>query len=105
MWGLTPLHHHIVRAARRIGIAGASVFQGSAGYSGQGPIHTNRILSLADHTPLLIVLIDQEERLRELVATLGSCLDTGIATIDHVEVVSAVGTDPGQRQGGKETVR
>ncbi|WP_218003911.1 DUF190 domain-containing protein [Nocardia pneumoniae] len=67
MWRHTPLYHEIVRRARDAGVAGASVWRGIEGYGASSHVHTTRILDMADHLPLMLVLVDEPERLRAFV--------------------------------------
>ncbi|MEU1544817.1 DUF190 domain-containing protein [Nocardia gamkensis] len=66
-WRHTPLYHEIVRRARDTGLAGASVWRGIEGYGASSHVHTTRILDVADHLPLLLMLVDEPERLRAFV--------------------------------------
>ncbi|WP_051175437.1 DUF190 domain-containing protein [Nocardia exalbida] len=66
-WRHAPLYHEIVRRARDTGLAGASVWRGIEGYGASAHVHTTRILDVADHLPLLLMLVDEPERLRAFV--------------------------------------
>ncbi|MEU2030374.1 DUF190 domain-containing protein [Nocardia amamiensis] len=66
-WRHTPLYHEIVRRARDAGLAGASVWRGIEGYGASSHVHTTRILDMADHLPLMLVLVDEPDRLRAFV--------------------------------------
>ncbi|MGQ4599117.1 DUF190 domain-containing protein [Nocardia sp. R6R-6] len=66
-WRHTPLYHEIVRRARDTGIAGASVWRGIEGYGASAHVHTTRLLDMADHLPLMLVLVDEPQRLRGFV--------------------------------------
>ncbi|MFG1791256.1 DUF190 domain-containing protein [Nocardia sp. NPDC049149] len=66
-WRHSPLYHEIVRRARDTGLAGASVWRGIEGYGASSRIHTTRILDMADHLPLVLMLVDEPERLRSFV--------------------------------------
>ncbi|MFI6211392.1 DUF190 domain-containing protein [Nocardia brasiliensis] len=66
-WRHTPLYAEIVSRARDTGLAGASVWRGIEGYGASSRIHTTRILDMADHLPLVLMLVDEPERLRAFV--------------------------------------
>ncbi|MEV0296131.1 DUF190 domain-containing protein [Nocardia sp. NPDC050710] len=66
-WRHGPLYHEIVRRARDSGLAGASVWRGVEGYGASSHIHTSRILDLAEHLPVLVMIVDETERLRAFV--------------------------------------
>ncbi|MFG3614574.1 DUF190 domain-containing protein [Nocardia sp. NPDC047654] len=66
-WRHTPLYHEIVRRARDTGLAGASVWRGIEGYGASSHVHTTRILDVAGHLPLMLMLVDEPGRLRAFV--------------------------------------
>ncbi|MGQ4614462.1 DUF190 domain-containing protein [Nocardia sp. R7R-8] len=85
-WRHTPLYHEIVRRARDSGLAGASVWRGIEGYGASAHVHTTRILDLADHLPLMLVLVDEPERLRAFVernAELFTSVNVTLAPVDQ----------------------
>ena len=90
-WHHKPLYHEIVRRARDAGLAGASVLRGVEGYGASSLIHTTRILSLSEDLPVVIVIIDREERLRAFLPQLDELIGEGLVTLDQVEVVRYVG--------------
>ncbi len=86
-----PLYTEIVRRARGHGLAGASVFRGIEGYGASSHIHTSRILSLSDDLPVVIVIVDTEERVRDFLPALDDLIGEGLVVIDDVEVYRYVG--------------
>jgi PII-like signaling protein len=90
-WHHKPLYHEIVRRARDAGLAGASVLRGVEGYGASSLIHTTRILSLSEDLPLVIVIIDEEPKLRAFLPQLDELIGEGLVTLDQVEVVRHVG--------------
>ena len=90
-WHHRPLYHEIVRRARDAGLAGASVLRGVEGYGASSLIHTTRILSLSEDLPVVIVIIDREEKLRAFLPQLDELIGEGLVTLDQVEVVRYVG--------------
>ena len=90
-WHHKPLYHEIVRRAKDAGLAGASVLRGVEGYGASSLIHTTRILSLSEDLPVVIVIIDREERLRAFLPQLDELIGEGLVTLDQVEVVRYVG--------------
>ncbi|WP_086849643.1 DUF190 domain-containing protein [Amycolatopsis kentuckyensis] len=90
-WHHKPLYHEIVRRARDAGLAGASVLRGVEGYGASSLIHTTRILSLSEDLPVVIVIIDEEAKLRAFLPQLGELIGEGLVTLDQVEVVRHVG--------------
>ena len=90
-WHHKPLYHEIVRRARDAGLAGASVLRGVEGYGASSLIHTTRILSLSEDLPVVIVIIDEEAKLRAFLPQLDELIGEGLVTLDQVEVVRYVG--------------
>ncbi|MEU7783733.1 DUF190 domain-containing protein [Amycolatopsis sp. NPDC049159] len=90
-WHHKPLYHEIVRRARAAGLAGASVLRGVEGYGASSLIHTTRILSLSEDLPVVIVIIDAEEKLRAFLPQLDELVGEGLVTLDRVEVVRHAG--------------
>jgi PII-like signaling protein len=90
-WHHKPLYHEIVRRARDAGLAGASVLRGVEGYGASSLIHTTRILSLSEDLPVVIVIIDREEKLRAFLPQLDELIGEGLVTLDQVEVVRYAG--------------
>ena len=90
-WHHKPLYHEIVRRARDAGLAGVSVLRGVEGYGASSLIHTTRILSLSEDLPVVIVIIDEEAKLRAFLPQLDELIGEGLVTLDQVEVVRHVG--------------
>lgn len=91
-----PLYTEIVQRARGAGLAGAAVFRGIEGYGATGTIHTHRILSLAADLPVMVVLVDTEERVWAFVDGLEDVVDRGTCLIEPVQVVRFVEDEPGE---------
>lgn len=87
-WHHRPLYTEIVRRAHRRGLAGASVFHGIEGFGRSATIHTSRILDLGDALPCAIVIVDVEDRVRELLPDLEELVTEGLVLLDRVEVVT-----------------
>jgi uncharacterized protein len=81
-----PLSTEIVHRAHRHGLAGASVFHGVEGFGASSLIHTGRILSLGDHLPVAIVIIDTEEKIDAFLPALDDLADRTLVTLEPVEV-------------------
>jgi PII-like signaling protein len=90
-WHHTPLYHEVVRRAREAGLAGATVLRGIEGYGASSRIHTTRLLSLSEDLPLVIVIVDQEERVRAFLPQLDELISEGMVILDEVEVLRYVG--------------
>ncbi|MEU8038461.1 DUF190 domain-containing protein [Streptosporangium sp. NPDC049078] len=86
-WRHRPLYTEIVHRAHAAGLAGASVFRGIEGFGATSMVHTTRLLSMADHLPVIVTIVDTEERIRAFLPRLDDLLTEGLATLDEVEVV------------------
>jgi uncharacterized protein len=90
-WHHRPLYTEIVHRAHSAGLAGASVLRGIEGYGASSRIHTNRLLSLSEDLPIVVVIVDAEERVRAFLPQLDELVTEGLVTLDPVEVVRYVG--------------
>jgi PII-like signaling protein len=89
-------HHHSLTAeildrARHAGLAGSSVFRGTAGCGATGHVHSARLLSLSEDLPIAIVIIDSAERIDAFVPELDELITGGLVTVEDVEVIRYVG--------------
>jgi uncharacterized protein len=87
MWHHKPLHHEIVRRAREHGLAGATVLRGCEGFGTSATIHTTRLLSMTEDLPIVVIIIDAEERVRAFLPALDELVEEGTVIIDDVEVL------------------
>jgi uncharacterized protein len=84
-WRHHPLHHEVVRRAWAAGLAGATVLRGCEGFGESALIHTNRLLSLTEGLPVLVIIVDVEDRVRAFLPQLAGL---GVAVmLDEVEVL------------------
>lgn len=96
-WHHRPLYTEIVHRAHRAGLAGASVFHGIEGYGRSSHIHTNRIPSLTEDLPCAVIIVDDEQRIREFLPQVDEMVTEGLVTLDPVEVVKYVSRDEALR--------
>jgi PII-like signaling protein len=89
-----PLYEAIVLRAREIGLAGATVLRGPMGYGRSSRLHTAKILRLSEDLPLVIEIVDAEERITMFLAELGRMLGSALVTTEKVRVVQ-YGTNGG----------
>ncbi|GAB3290106.1 DUF190 domain-containing protein [Parasphingorhabdus pacifica] len=86
-WHHKPLYSEIVHRAHAAGLAGASVFHGIEGFGTSSLVHTQRLLSLNEDLPVVVIIVDTAERVRAFVPQLDELLTAGAATLDEVELV------------------
>jgi PII-like signaling protein len=85
--GDRPLYEHIVMKAREAKLAGATVLRGPMGYGQTAVLHTAKILDLSAKLPLVIEIVDAEDKIRAFLAELDDLPDLGLVTLEKVEVV------------------
>jgi PII-like signaling protein len=86
-----PLYAEIVHRARAAGLAGASVLRGIEGFGASQHVHTTRLLSLTEDLPIVIVMVDESDRIERFALELDELITEGLVVIDDVEVVRYVG--------------
>ena len=82
-----PLYEAIVKRARELNMAGASVFRGVMGFGAASRIHTSKILRLSEDLPMLIELVDSEEKINQLMPFLDEHVEEGLITMENVKVI------------------
>jgi PII-like signaling protein len=83
-YGDKILYEAIVDKCLELGLAGASVFQGVAGYGETAEIHRKRLL--AKDQPIVIVVVDSEEKIRGALPVIEGMVDTGMIATSPVEM-------------------
>jgi PII-like signaling protein len=88
-YGRQPLYEAVVLKARELGLAGATVLRGPLGFGASSALHTAKILRLSEDLPMVIEIVDTEERIQTLVGALGPMLAAGstLVTLERVQVV------------------
>ena len=87
-WEGRPLYQAIVGLLRDRGIAGATVLRGIEGFGANAHLHTSRILRLSEDLPVLIEVVDQEDRVRAILPELDGMVSDGLITLEKVEVLA-----------------
>jgi uncharacterized protein len=91
-WQNKPLYEAIVNKCRELDIAGATVFRGIEGYGASTLIHKHHLLRSSDQ-PVMISVIDTEEKIRNLLPVLDEMVDEGLIAMSDVEVTRYVHQD------------
>lgn len=81
-----PLYEWIVRQAREQGLAGATVLRGLEGFGAHSRLHTAKILRLSADLPIVIEIVDIEEKIEAFLPTIDEAIGEGLATLEKVEV-------------------
>lgn len=85
--GAKALFEAIVCKARDDGLAGATVLRGPMGFGHSHHIQNASILHLSANLPLVIEIVDSEEKLRAFVESLESMKDIGLVTLEKVQIL------------------
>lgn len=90
-WHGQPLYMAILLKAREMGMAGGTVFRGIAGYGANSVIHTANILRLSEDLPVVIEIVDTDEKIRAFLPTLDEMVREGLILLREVEVIKYAG--------------
>jgi PII-like signaling protein len=86
-WHGQPLYMAILLKAREMGLAGGTVFRGIAGYGANSVIHTANILRLSEDLPVVIEIVDTDEKIQAFLPVLDEMVKEGLILLREVEVV------------------
>jgi PII-like signaling protein len=82
-----PLYEAIVLKAREMHLAGATVLRGPLGFGHSSVLHTTKIVRLSQDLPIVIEIIDTEEKINGFVDAIESIMGSGLMTLEPVKVV------------------
>jgi PII-like signaling protein len=86
-WHGRPVYAEVVHRAHAAGLAGATVLRGIEGYGASSRIHTSRLLSLNEDMPVMVIVVDEPERVRGFLPQVVDIVGDGLVTVDEVEVI------------------
>jgi PII-like signaling protein len=90
-WHGQPLYMAILLKAREMGLAGGTVFRGIAGYGANSVIHTANILRLSEDLPVVIEIVDADEKIQAFLPVLDEMVKEGLILMREVEVIKYAG--------------
>jgi uncharacterized protein len=82
-----PLFKVIVLRAREQHLAGATVFRGPMGFGKSSNIDKKAVLRLSFDSPIVIEIIDTEEKIRSFLPTVEAIMGPGLVTMERVEAI------------------
>jgi len=86
-----PVYEKIVLLAKEEGLAGASVFRGIMGFGGNSRIHSSKILAISEDLPILIEIVDEEEKIKMFIPKIEAIFDEsksgGLITLEKAEII------------------
>ena len=86
-FGTSPLYEAIVLKAREQHLAGATVLRGPMGFGASSRLHTTKILRLSEDLPLVIEIVDSEDKINGFLPTLDKMMTSGLITLEKVQVL------------------
>lgn len=89
-----PVYEAIVRAAREAGLAGATVWRGIMGFGAASRIRSAKVLDLSMDLPIVVEIVDREERVTGFLPKLHELMDTagcgGLVTMERVQIIKYI---------------
>src|SRR4029450_8392274 len=86
-WQHQPLYEAIVLKARELHLAGATVLRGPMGFGAASRIHTAKILRLSMDLPMVIEIVDTEEKVKTMLSFLDEMMGGGLVTLEKIKVI------------------
>ncbi|HVU07765.1 MAG TPA: DUF190 domain-containing protein [Verrucomicrobiae bacterium] len=96
-WEHKPLYEAIVLRARELHLAGATVLRGPMGFGKSSRLHTAKILRLSMDLPLIIEIVDSEEKINLFLPTLDQMMKGGLVTLEKVKVIDYRANQDGEK--------
>lgn len=92
-WEHKPLYEAIVLKARELHLAGATVLRGSMGFGKSSRLHTTKVLRLSDDLPIIVEIVDSDEKIQAFLPVLDQMVGGGLVTLEKVRVINYRGKD------------
>ena len=86
-WEHKPLYEAIVLKAREMHLAGATVLRGLMGFGKSSRVHTAKILRLSFDLPLVIEILDSEEKINSFLPVITEMVRGGLVTLEKARVI------------------
>jgi len=85
--GHLPLYEAVLLKAREMHLAGATVLRGPMGFGHSSHIHTTKILRLSQDLPVVIEIVDAQEKIDAFLPVLNGMISSGLVTLEKVQVL------------------
>ncbi|MEO2068119.1 MAG: DUF190 domain-containing protein [Desulfurobacteriaceae bacterium] len=82
-----PLWEYILQLVKEEGLAGATVLKAVAGIGRHSELHTFNIFRLSQNLPVVVEIIDEENKIRNFIKTLDGIIEEGLLVLEDVEVI------------------
>ena len=86
-WHGKPLQDAIVQMLRKEGFSGVTVLRGVGGYGGTSAYHTDKLLRLSQDLPIVLEVVETQERIEGILPRLDEMVDGGLITLEKVRVI------------------
>jgi PII-like signaling protein len=86
-FGHAPLYEAIVLKAREMHLAGVTVLRGHLGFGHSSRIHTTKILRLSQDLPVVVEIVDAQEKIDAFLPVLDGMMSSGLVTLEKVQVL------------------
>ncbi len=82
-----PLYLALLELFRQHGLAGATVLRGVAGFGADSVVHTANILRLSSDLPIVVEVVDSQDRLDRVLAEIDRMMSAGLVTMERARVI------------------
>ena len=86
-WKGQPLYEAIVHLAKKEKMAGATVVKGFMGFGAKSHMHTTKLLRLSEDLPIVIEIVDSEEKINQFLPHLDEMVREGLVTVERANVI------------------
>jgi hypothetical protein len=86
-WKMGPLYIAIVEKAREHHLAGATVLRGPLGFGQSAQLHKGHLLPLSQDLPVVVEIVDAEEKINAFLPVLEEMMESGLVTIEKAQVL------------------
>jgi PII-like signaling protein len=86
-WEKRPMYKALIEMFRQEGFAGATVLRGVAGFGATSVLHTDSLLCLSQDLPLVLEVVDTEEKIESIMPRLDKMLQGGMVTLEKARVI------------------
>ena len=82
-----PLYEALVELFHAEGVAGSTVIKGAMGYGGNSEVHSDRLLRLSSDLPVVVEVVDAEEKINEILPLIEGMFQGGLITLEKARVI------------------
>ena len=96
-WNGKPLYEEIVFLAKKFPLAGATVTKGIMGFGCKSHMHTAKLLRLSEDLPIIIEIVDSEEKINRFLPHLDKMVKEGLITLEKANVIMYRASDKSEQ--------